>query len=96
MAHEKGYNTDYPWLAYSTFKELGELCNTMEDAMVSDTKEENAHLILMEFSDVMIYLLQLMNKFCPVLDLDNALKATIEHDRKTKKKTYQDGKIIRK
>ncbi len=96
MALERHYSNDYAWLAYSTFKEVGELCNTIELALATDTKEEMATRVLGEFADVIIYLLQLMNNYSPILDLDKALQAKIKLNMKNVKKTYQDGKIVRR
>jgi len=49
-----------------------------------------------EFSGVMHYLLQLMFKVLPLSDLDTALEDEIANNSVTKKKTYENGKIVRK
>jgi NTP pyrophosphatase (non-canonical NTP hydrolase) len=49
-----------------------------------------------EFSGVMHYLLQIMYKTAPDINLDDALTLEIEKNSVTKKKTYENGEIVRK
>lgn len=49
-----------------------------------------------EFSGTMHYLLQVMTKLAPTVDLDRALRSEIEKNKTTLKKTYDGTNIVRK
>lgn len=89
LARSKGWTDDLAWLGLGCFKEMGELWQAIEH-------KESPDKIGSEFAGVMHYLLQLMKKEAPTVDLDLALKEEIFKNFNTKKKTYENGEIVRK
>ena len=87
LAKKKGFNDDQIWLERCMFKELGELIDAVE-AGKSETE------IAEEFSDLMIFALQYMNKKTPNVDLNVSLTDKIVEDQNKPKKTYVPGEGI--
>jgi len=88
LAKHKNWGNDFVWLFYGCYKELGELSIAIEN--------RQNYKYGSEFAGIMHYLLQLMHAINPSLDLDLALKSEIERNYQKKKKTYLNGKIVRK
>ena len=88
LAKAKKWGNDFAWLFYGCYKELGELSIAIEN------KQEYKYGS--EFAGIMHYILQLMHKINPHLDLDIALWKEIDRNYHRKKKTYLNGKIVRK
>lgn len=89
LARSKGWTDDMAWLGLGCFKEMGELWQAIEH-------KESPEKIGSEFAGVMHYLLQLMKREAPTVDLDKALQDEINKNLVTKKKTYENGEIVRK
>ncbi len=89
LAVSKDWNDDQVWLAYGVFKEMGELVSSVEH-------KESPKKKGLEFADVIFFLFQFMYKVAPEVDLDKALKEKIKLNSKSKKKTYKNGKFVRK
>lgn len=87
LAVIKTWNIDLAWVELGIFKEAGELIQAIEH---SAPVEE----IGKEFGDVMFYLLHTMHHFN--IDLDKALQNVIERNKVEKKKTLENGKIVRR
>jgi len=88
LAKDKGWGNDLAWLFYGCYKELGELSIALEHKQIEKYGSE--------FAGIMHYLLQLMQTIDPSLDLDYTLQHEISRNYKKKKKTYLNGKIVRK
>jgi len=89
LAKAKGYNQDEAWLEAKFFKEAGEMMTAIEDGL---SEEEIAE----EGSDVLHMFFQLMEKNAKSVNLDISMNNKITSNYKTKKKTYDGGKIVRK
>lgn len=89
LAYKKGFNDDQIWLERCMFKELGELIDAVEEG-----KSEAE--IAEEFSDLMIFALQYMNKKAVSIDLNVALTDKIVKDLSEPKKTYVPGEGIKR
>lgn len=89
LARSKGWTDDSAWIGLGCFKEMGELWQAIE-------KKESPEVIGSEFAGVIHYVCQLMKKHAPTVDLDEALIAEIEKNYQNKKKTYENGEIVRK
>ena len=91
LAKAKKYSNDFGWLMYGIFKEVGELSDALEHNR-SDKK------VAGEFGGIMHYLIQVMKKERPKIDLDIALINEIKSNWKHKKKTFnkKSNKIVRR
>lgn len=91
QANRKGWNRiDENWLESKLFKEAGELCSEIEN-------NGSAVNIALEGMDVIYMLIQLLDKNCPNLNLDELFYTKYEHNEITKKKTFVKGEgIVRK
>lgn len=111
LAISKGWTDDLAWLGLGMFKEIGELWQVIETYQNNKEKAiangaDNKTLTRMykrfskkagsEFAGAMHYILQSMYKVAPDLDLDKALANEITRNSTHKKKTYKDGKIVRR
>lgn len=89
LAKSKKWNDDQVWLAYGIFKEVGELVSSIEH-------QESSKKIGLEFGDVIFFLFQYMDKVAPDVHLDKALLAKIKMNSQSKKKSYKNGKFVRR
>lgn len=89
MAKAKKFSDDPAWLQLGVFKEMGEVVQAIEHG-------KSQKKIAKEISDVVIFLFQVANKHCPDESLDNVVLEKIKHNMTTKKKTYKNGRIIRR
>jgi hypothetical protein len=88
LAKYKEWGNDLAWLWYGVYKELGELSIAYEKKQVKKYGSE--------FAGIMHYLLQLMKKIDPEMDLDRALIKEILRNLHHKKKTYIKGRIVKR
>ena len=89
LANVKGYNQTLPHLLSKFFIEAGELAKAVEDGL---TQKEIAE----EGADVLHLYFQIMDKFAPKINLDEALDAKIASNFVTAKKTWNGREIVRK
>ena len=95
LALDKGWCTDFAWLAYRCHSELDEMLKVIEEGM-GDPDPDSVTLGAMEFADVLHFMFQAMMKLSPVVDLDKYMIMVMKLNRKMQKKTYIDGKIVRR